>query len=77
MGDRIKVCCGDSGGYSPPAYYREGAEAVIDDSNSESLEKWATILHLSQAELLNAIKDFGPVVRHIRKGLLARRNEAA
>lgn len=77
MSDRFKIHSGDSGGYSPPGYYKEGAEARIDVTNPENMEKWARLLELSQAELLAAINDFGPIVRHIRKGLLARRNEAA
>lgn len=74
---KLKVSGGDGGGYSPPGYYREQAPAVIDVKSEESLDKWETVLHLSRSELLQAIKDFGPVVRDIRRGLLNQSDEAA
>lgn len=73
----IKVHNGDGGGYSPPGYYKEPPLAVIDEHSEESLQKWETLLHLERSELLTAIKQFGPVVRDIRRGLLKQSQEAA
>lgn len=78
MSKGLKIENGNSGGSSPPAYYRESAQARIDINSEESLEKWASNLHLERKELLAAIKEFGPVVRDIRRGLLnSRKDEAA
>lgn len=75
---RFKVHSGDSNGYSPPTYSGEMKLAKIDVASEESLAKWESVLHLSRKELLEAIGDFGPVVRDIRAGLLSRRqNDAA
>lgn len=73
----IKVHNGDGGGYSPPGYYKEPLQAVIDVHSEESLQKWGSVLHLERSELLQAINDFGPVVRDIRRGLLKQFQEAA
>ena len=74
---RFKVHSGDSGGYSPPTYSGEMKLAKIDFASEESLAKWESVLHLSRKELLAAISDFGPVVRDIRAGLLARSQDKA
>lgn len=76
MSKRISVTSGDGGGYSPPAYCKELGQAIIDVNSPESLEKWAQVLELSPPELLQAIKEFGPVVRDIRRGFLDRKEAA-
>ncbi len=75
MSKTLKISSGDSGGSSPPAYYREGTPAVIDVGSEKSLRKWEANLHLTRGELLEAIKAFGPVVRDIRRGFLRERSE--
>lgn len=67
---KLKVYTGESGGHSPGGYYKEPALAVVDINSEESLEKWGSVLELSTKELLEAVKNFGPVVRDIRVGLL-------
>ena len=75
---KLKVDTSESGGYSPPGYRKDMPLAQIDAASEESLAKWESVLHLSREELLSCIKDFGPVVRDIRVGLLHRnRDEAA
>lgn len=74
---KLKVGTGESGGYSPPSYWKEGALGTIDPQSEESLSKWESVLHLSRKELLEAIDRFGPVVRDIRRGLLNSQDEAA
>ncbi len=73
----IKVHTGESNGYSPGAYYKSAPSAVIDVNSEESLNKWQAVLHLNRKELLEAINNFGPVVRNIRQGLLASTDQAA
>lgn len=73
----IKVHTGESNGYSPGSYYRSGPDAAIDVSSEESLNKWQAVLHLDRKELLEAIQEYGPVVRDIRKGLLNASDQAA
>ncbi len=72
----LKIGSGDSGS-SPPPYGGELKLAVININDEESLSKWETILALSRSELIEAIKNFGPVVRDIRRGLRAQYDEAA
>jgi hypothetical protein len=73
----IKVHTGESNGHSPGSYYRSSALAVIDVNSEESLSKWQEVLHLSRKELLEAISQFGPEVRNIRRGLLSSSDKAA
>lgn len=73
----IKVHTGESNGHSPGAYYQSSAPAVIDVNSEESLNKWQDVLHLSRKELLDAIGNFGPEVRNIRRGLLSSSDQAA
>lgn len=73
----IKVGTGESNGYSPGAYYRSSAPAVIDVNSEESLQKWETVLKLSRKELLEAVQNFGPYVRNIRIGLKQSDDQAA
>ncbi len=77
MSKKLQVCNDEAGGYSPPAYYKEQPLAKIDVDNEESLQKWESVLHMSRAEILEAIACFGPVVRDIRRGLRANRNDEA
>lgn len=77
MSKNLKVESGNGGGSSPPLYYKESALGTIDVNSEESLQKWEAVLHMERRELLEAVREFGPVVKDIRKGLLARRNEAA
>lgn len=73
----IKVHTGESNGHSPDAYYRSSAPAVIDVNSEDSLTKWENILHLTRKELLEAINEYGPEVRNIRRGLRSSSDEAA
>lgn len=68
---------GDSGGSSPPSYYRESSPGRVDIKCEESLSKWGEVLELSRRELLDAAEEFGPIVRDIRRGLRARQQGAA
>jgi hypothetical protein len=77
MTRRLKITNGDSGGSSAPPYYKPSPLAVIDTMDDQSLEKWGEILHLSQAELQEAIKDYGTIVRDIRRGLRKNHQDAA
>lgn len=72
----IKIDSGDAGS-SPPLYYGEMKLSVIDVKSEESLAKWEKALELSRVELLQAIADFGPIPRDIRRGLAAQKDEAA
>jgi hypothetical protein len=76
MSRSIKVSTDESGGQSPGAYYKDGPLGRIDVMSEESLQKWETVLHMDRKTLLAAIAEFGPVVRDIRRGLLAK-SEAA
>lgn len=73
----IKVHTGESNGHSPGSYYRSSAPAVIDVNSEDSLTKWENILHLTRKELLEAINEYGPEVRNIRRGLRSSSDEAA
>ena len=77
MTDRLKISGDDSGGSSPPTYYRAAPAAEVDINCRESLDKWAQILHLSHTDLIKAVEEFGPVIKDIRRGLRKKRNEAA
>ncbi len=76
MSKKIGVYSGDGGGYSPPAYCKEQSLAVIDINSPESIEKWARVFEISTTDLVAAIKEFGPVVRDIRRGFLERKEAA-
>lgn len=56
-----------SSGYS--TYYYQFSQPSIDPGNEGSKKKWRKILKLTEEELLQAIKKFGPKVRDIRLGL--------
>ena len=73
----LKVYTGESNGYSPGAYYQSSAPATVDINSEESLKKWEEVLHLSRKELLQAVENFGPLIRNIRRGLLESADEAA
>jgi hypothetical protein len=51
MSKKLQISSGDSGSYSPPAYYKEYQPAVIDVNSVENLEKWERVLELSRTEL--------------------------
>lgn len=40
----------------------------VDVSDSDSIQKWATVLGISEAELVNSVEEFGSVIADIRKG---------
>ena len=71
MSKNLKVETGESGGFSPGAYYKEPKLACLDVNNSEDIQKWAKVLGISEGELLDAAKEFGPLIRDIRRGRLA------
>lgn len=73
----IKVNTGESGGYSPGAYYKESKLGRVDVNDSADVTKWANVLGISEGELLFAVKEFGPIIRDIRIGRLNRKDEAA
>lgn len=73
----IKVNTGESGGYSPGAYYKEGKLGRVDESDPADVAKWAEVLGISEGELLLAVKEFGPIIRDIRRGRLNQSDEAA
>lgn len=74
---RFKVHTGQGDGSTPPGYYRAPAAAKVDPTSEESLELWSKSLEISRSELLDAIKNYGVIVRDIRRGLLAQKNDAA
>jgi hypothetical protein len=74
---RLKISNGLSGDSSPPSYWREAAGAEVDVADQQSLEKWAQVLDLSLPELHQAVRQFGPVIKDIRRGLLNQNDEAA
>lgn len=51
--------------------------AKIDLNNDENIDFWASELKISRDLLLVAAKDFGPVIRDIRRGLARNVDEAA
>lgn len=73
----FKVYTGQGDGATPASYYREPAPAKIDPHNEESLVWWEKSLMLSRAELKEAIKKYGVVVRDIRRGLVNEKQDAA
>ena len=73
----IKVGTGNSDGYSPGAYYKASKPAVIDPNDKVAFANWCNVLGLSERELTSAIREFGPRVRDIRRGLRADTGEAA
>lgn len=73
----LKVETGDSGGSSPSRYWKEARLAKIDINNDENVNFWCSELNLTRERLFVAIKDFGPVVRDIRRGLDHKRDDAA
>lgn len=77
MSKGLKIENGNSGGSSPPAYYREPPLAKIDITCEENLKKWESVLNLGRKDLLNAINEFGPVVRDIRRGLINAKEDKA
>jgi hypothetical protein len=77
MSKSLKVETGESGGLSPGAYYKESNLARVDINDSADVAKWATCLEMSESELIFAVKEFGPIIRDIRRGRLNKRDEAA
>lgn len=77
MANDLKVQTGPSGGHSPSRYWKEPRMAKIDINNDENIDFWCEELKLERNRLLVAIKDFGPVVRDIRRGLSASQDDAA
>jgi hypothetical protein len=77
MSKNLKVETGESGGYSPGAYYKESKLGRVDVNDSADVEKWAKVLGISESELVFAVKEFGPVIRDIRRGKLNQKDEAA
>lgn len=73
----IKVNTGESGGYSPGAYYKEGKQGRVDVNDSADVAKWAEVLGISEGELIFAVREFGPIIRDIRRGRLNQKDEAA
>lgn len=73
----IKIDGGDSGGYSPGAYYKEIKPSKVDVNNSADVSKWANVLGISEAELLDNVRTYGPVIRDIRRGRLGELDEVA
>lgn len=66
---RFKVFTGQGDGTGAFAYYKEPKPGVIDVENEESLAQWEKSLQLTRKELLEAIKNYGPIGRDIRRGM--------
>lgn len=49
--------------------------AQIDLLDSDSVNKWKGVLGLSSRDLFNAVQDFGPNVKDIRRGLINQKSE--
>lgn len=77
MSKSFKVETGESGGYSPGAYYKESTPGRVDVNDAKDVAKWAACLEISEGELLFAVKEFGPVIRDIRRGRMNKKDEAA
>ena len=77
MANNIKVETGASNGHSPSRYWKEPRMARIDLNNDENIDFWASELNIPRSHLLVAAKDFGPVIRDIRRGLARSVDEAA
>lgn len=73
----LKVGTGDSNGFSPGGYYKSSKPAVIDVNDKVAFANWCNVLGLSEKDLLSAIREYGPMVRDIRRGLRAEKGEAA
>ena len=65
----IKVSTGASNGYSFGGTYESRQEGTVDVKDEESLKKWSYVLGITKSELVDAVKEFGPIVRNIRRGL--------
>lgn len=72
---KLKVLPNDSGGLSPGGYYRS-TEAIVDISNEEDVNKWASNLDISPKELKAAVAIYGCVIKDIRRGLIREKNAA-
>lgn len=48
--------------------YQNSSIGRVDVADSENIEKWATVLGISEAELLISVEEFGSVVADIRRG---------
>lgn len=48
--------------------YQDSRIGRVDVADDESIEKWAKVLGISEAELLTSVEEFGSVVADIRKG---------
>ncbi len=77
MSKSLKVETGESGGYSPGAYYRESKPGMVDVNDSKDVAKWAAALEISEGELIMAVKIYGPIIRDIRLGRLNEKKDAA
>lgn len=51
-------------------------DAKIDLLDSDSVNKWKEVLGLSSRDLFNAVENFGPNVRDIRRGLINQKSDA-
>ena len=60
------------GGYGG-RYYKQ--DAYVDVKRDASVQKWAQVLGVHDYELLDLVKEFGPVIKHIRKGLLKKKEQ--
>lgn len=67
---RFKIDGGQGNGFSPGAYYKEPPQTKIDPQSEEDLLRWEAALQVDRKTLLQAIKDFGPGVKDIRRGLV-------
>ncbi len=73
----LKVGTGASNGYSPGGYWKEARLARIDLENDENINFWCVELNIPRDRLLVAVKDYGPVIRDIRRGLDAEKADQA
>jgi hypothetical protein len=71
---RFKVDNGGGSGFGALLYYKEGPQAQVDIHNEESLMTWQKSLQLTRQELLQAIREFGPGVKDIRRGLVNKKD---
>ncbi len=67
---RFKIDGGNGNGFSPGSFFKEQPQAKIDPSSEEDLLKWERSLQIDRKTLLQAMKDYGPGVRDIRRGLV-------
>jgi len=40
----------------------------VDVADDENIQKWASVLGISEAELLTSVEEFGSVITDIRRG---------